>query len=92
VVICDHLVGDHSGALDGLAKEGLGTGRVASLAEQDIDDHAILVNGAIQVPLLSLAEQEHLVDEPAPADRTPSASHLGCQLWSERLDPVEIVR
>jgi hypothetical protein len=31
VVIGDHLVGDHSGALHGVAKEGLGTYRVTAL-------------------------------------------------------------
>jgi hypothetical protein len=50
------LVWRHTVALDSLPKEGLGTRRIAVLAKQDIDDHAVLVNGAIQVPLLSFAE------------------------------------
>jgi hypothetical protein len=89
MVIGYDLVWDCSGALDRLAKECLGTGCVAVLAQQHIDDHAILVNGPIQVPLLPFAEQQDLVHEPAPTDRIPSPTDLSSQSRSERLDPVE---
>jgi hypothetical protein len=89
VMIGHDLVRRHPVALDGLPKEGLGTGRVAVLAEQDIDDHAILIDGAIQIPFLSLAKQEDLVHEPAPTDRTPMTSDLVGQAWPEGLDPVQ---
>jgi hypothetical protein len=56
VVIGDHLVRDHSGVLDGLAEERLGAGRVTVLAKEDIHDHAVLINGAIQIALLVLTE------------------------------------
>jgi hypothetical protein len=58
VVICDHLVRDHSGALDGLTKECFCTRRVAVLAKQDIDDHAILIDGSVEIPFLSLANRK----------------------------------
>ena len=36
MTVGDHLVWDHPGALDGLAKERLSAGRVAALAQQDM--------------------------------------------------------
>src|SRR5947208_418397 len=75
VVIGHHRVRDNPATLDGLAKERLGTGRVAVLTQQDVNDDAILVDGAVQVALLGPAEQEHLVHEPAPADPTTMTSY-----------------
>src|SRR5690242_5667822 len=69
VMISHDLTGDHSGAVNRLAKECLGTGRIAVVTQQDVHDHAVFVDRAIQVPLLALAEEEHLIDEPPPADR-----------------------
>src|SRR5918912_4584726 len=89
VVIGHDLVGRHTVALDGLPKEGLGTGRIAVLAKEDIHDHTVLVNRAIEVALLSLAEEEDFIHEPALADRRSPSAYLGCELRSERLDPVE---
>ena len=89
MVIGHDFVRSHASPLDRLPKEGLGTGGVAVLAEQDIDDHAVLVNRSIEVPFLSLAEEEHLVDEPASADRTPAPSDLVGQARPEGVDPVE---
>jgi len=44
VVIGHHLVRDHPATLDCLPKEGFGTRRIAVLTQQDINDHAILVD------------------------------------------------
>ena len=89
MIVGDDLVGDHRSALDGVPKERPGTGRVAVVTQQDIDDYAVFINGPTQVAFLSLADEEHFVDEPVLADRTSAASDLGRQLWPERLDPVE---
>jgi hypothetical protein len=88
-MIGDHFARDHSGALDGLAKERLGTRCVAVLAQEDIDDHAVFVDRAVQIELLPFAEQEHLVHEPMLADRTPTAPDLRRQVRPEHLNPVE---
>ena len=89
VMIGHDCIGDHPGPLDGLAKERLGTGSVAVVTKEHIDDHAILVDGTIQVVLVSLAKQEHLVHEPVLANWTPSSTDLGGQSRPERLDPVQ---
>jgi hypothetical protein len=68
VMVGHDLVGRHTVALDSLSKEGLGTRCVAVLAQEHVHDHAVLVDRPIQVPLVSLAEQEHLVYEPPFAD------------------------
>jgi len=47
VTIGDDLVWDHPGARDGLTEERLGAGRVPVVAEQDIDDLAILIDGSV---------------------------------------------
>jgi len=49
VVIGHHLVRDHPATLDRLPKEGFGTRRIAVLTQQDINDHAILVDRSVQV-------------------------------------------
>jgi hypothetical protein len=59
------------------------------LTEQDSDDHTILVDRTVEVAFLPFAEQEYLVHDPAPADRTSSTSDLGSQLRPDGLDPVE---
>jgi hypothetical protein len=86
VVVGDDLIWDQPAALDSLAKEGLGTRRVSVVPEQHIHDHAVLVNRPVQVALLTRTEQEHLVDEPAPAD-APMSSNLCGQQGSEHLGP-----
>jgi hypothetical protein len=83
------LVWYYTGPPDGLLKEGLSTGGVAVLAQQDVDDNTLLIDGAVQVELVSLTEQEHLADEPAPANPTPTAPDLGRQLRPEGLDPIQ---
>src|SRR5918911_1063442 len=89
VVIGHDLVRNHASSLDRLAEEGLGAGRVAVVTKEHIHDHTVLINGPIQVALLSLAKQEHLVHEPLLADWASTAPHLGCELRPERLDPIE---
>jgi hypothetical protein len=89
MAIGDHFVWDHPGALDRLAKERLHAGRLTMRTEQDIDDRTVLVDRTVEVELVPFAEEEDLVDEPPRTCRTSVASHLGRQLWSERLDPVE---
>src|SRR5919202_5282302 len=50
MTIGDHCVWDHPGPLDGLPKERLSAGRVAALTEQHVDDHAVFVDGSIEIP------------------------------------------
>ena len=47
-----------SSTLDGLAEERFGTGRVAMITEQYVHDHTVLVNGPVQVPLLTLTKYD----------------------------------
>ena len=89
MVIGHDLVGRHSIALDSLPKEGLGTGRVAVLAQEHVDDHAILIDRSIEISFLSCTKQEDLVDEPGPANWTPTTSDLIGQPRSEGLHPIE---
>jgi hypothetical protein len=89
VMIGHDLVRYHAGALDGLPKERLCTCGIAMLAHEHIHHDAILVDGSIQVPLVSLTKQEHLVDEPARADRRSTVPDLSRQSGPEGLDPVE---
>jgi hypothetical protein len=79
----------HTVMLDGLPKERLCTCGIAMLAQEHIHHDAILVDGSIQVPLVALAKEEHLVDEPAPADRRSTAPDRSRQSGPEGLDPVE---
>src|SRR5919202_5122235 len=60
LVIGHDLIWNHASPLDRLAEEGLGAGRVAVVTKEHIHDHAVLVDRPIQIPLVSLAEQEHL--------------------------------
>ena len=83
------LVRDHPSALDRLPEEGLRTGRVAVLADQDVDDHAGFVERTVEVRSVPLAAEEHLVDEPTRPDRTLLAPDLGRQLRPEGSGPVE---
>ena len=72
-------------ALDGLPKERLSTGRVAALTEQDVDDHAILVDRTVQVELVSLAEQEDLVNGLITSDKFCVTRHAVLRLsWPRR--------
>ena len=89
VMIGHDLVRYYTRALDGLPKEGLRTRCIAVLAKEHIYHNAVLINGAIQIALLPLAEQEHLVHEPVFANWTPTASNLIGQPRSEGLDPIE---
>jgi hypothetical protein len=43
VISHDH-VRNHASPLDRLLKEGLGTGGVAVLTEEDVDDHAVFID------------------------------------------------
>jgi hypothetical protein len=56
VMIGHDLVWYYTGPPDGLLKEGLSTGGVVVLAQQDVDDNTLLIDGSIQVPFLSLTE------------------------------------
>ncbi len=86
VIVGDDLLGDDLSTLEGLAEEGDGAGRVPMVAQQHVDDLTVLVDRSIQIPLLALAKQEHLIDKPVPADPT-MASHLGRKQWAEHLRP-----
>ncbi len=85
-MVGDDLLRDDLSPFDGLAEERFGTGCVATLAQQHVDDLTVLINRPVQVPLLALAKQEQLIGKPAPANLT-MASNLGRQQWAEHLRP-----
>jgi hypothetical protein len=92
MVIGYDSVRNHAGSLDRLQKEGIGTGGVAALTHQDVDDHAALINRTVEVALASPLERKHLVHGQASVDRTPPASHLGCEPWPNAWTLSRIVR
>ena len=49
----------------------------------------MLIDSAIQIPLVFAAEKEHLVRVPAATHWSTVLARLGCQLWPERLNPPQ---
>ena len=63
--------------------------RVAVLAQQHADHLPMLVDRAIQVPLVLAAEEEHLVDVPTLPESSTVLASFGSQLRPEGLDPAQ---
>ena len=70
-------------------EECLSGGQVPPLAKQYVDHLAVPVDGAVEVPLDGAAEEEDLVDVPAPAKPTTMSPGRGRELWIEALGPGE---
>ena len=77
-------LGGHLGA----AEERLGRGQVPPFTKQYVDHLAVLVDGAVEVPLDAAAEEEDLVDVPAAKPMTMPPGR-GRELWTEGLGPGE---
>ena len=72
------------GGRPGARKECLGGGQVAPFTKQYVDDLAILIDGAVEVPLDGATEEENLVDVPAaakPTCRRDAAASCGPKVW-----------
>jgi len=61
----------------GAAEEGLGGGQVAPFTKQYVDHPAVLIDGAVEVPLDAATEEEDPVDVPAAAKPTTMAAGRG---------------
>ena len=72
-----------------LLKERFGGCSIAVLAQQHVDDLAVLVDGAVQVPLVVAAKEEHLVDVPVATERPTVFASFSRQLRPECLDPAQ---
>ena len=78
-----------SAVAPGAPEEGLGGGQVPPLTKQYFDHLAVLVDGAVEVPLGGATEEEDLVDVPTPAKPTTIPPRRGRELWTEGLGPGE---
>jgi hypothetical protein len=69
------------GARPGAAEECLGGSQVPPFTEQYVDHLAVLIDGAVEVPLDGAMEEEDLVDVPAAAKPTTMPAGRGRKLW-----------
>ena len=83
----DHRLG--LGGRPGAAEECLGGGQVPAFTKQYVDNLAVLIDGAVEVPLDRATEEENLVDVPAAAKPTTMPPGRGGELWTEGLAPGE---
>jgi hypothetical protein len=60
-----------------------------TLTKQYVDHLAVLIDGAVEVPLDGAMEEEDLVDVPAAAKPTTMPAGCGRELWTEGLGPGE---
>ncbi len=74
------------GGRPGAAEECLGGGQVAPFTKQYVDYLAILIDGAVEVPLDGAMEEEDLVDVPAAAKPTTMPPSRGRELWTEDIN------
>ncbi len=72
-----------------LLKERFGGCSIAVLAQQHVDDLAVLVDGAVQVPLVVAAKEEHLVDVPVATERPTVFASFSRQLRPKCLNPAQ---
>jgi hypothetical protein len=77
------------GGCPGAAEERLGGSQVPPLTKQYVDHLAILIDGAVEVPLDGAPEDEDLVDVPAATKPTTMPAGRGRELWTEGLGPGE---
>src|SRR5262245_33435503 len=70
-------------------KNALGGNQVPSFTKQYVDHLAVLIDGAVEVPLDAATEEEDLVDVPAAAKPTTLPPGCGRELWTEGLGPGE---
>ena len=80
------------GGRSGAAEECLGGGQVPPFTKQYVDHLAVLIDGAVEVPLDGAMEEEDLVDVPAAAKPTTMPAGCGRELWTEVWVQVSAVR
>ena len=88
-MIADDRVRGYACPAQCTAEEGLGTGAVPFVPQENIDASPVLIDGAIQVPFLSATAAEHLIHVPPPSQPSPVAMDGLGQLRAEGLYPVE---
>jgi hypothetical protein len=71
------------------AEERLGGGQVPLFTKQYVDHLAVLIDGAVEVPLDGATEEEDLVDVPTAAKPMTMPAGCGRELWTEGLGPAE---
>src|SRR5215469_8781527 len=77
-LVCHDHPRDASQALQQLAKEPLGCGRVAPALDQNVEDISLLVDRTPKIVLLAADADEHLVHVPLVAGSWPSLpQHIG---------------
>jgi hypothetical protein len=71
------------------AEEGLDTGAVPFVPPQNIDDLAVLIDGAREGAFVFAAAAEHCIHVPLPPPPSPVAVDCRGQLRAEGLHPIE---
>ena len=80
------------GGCPGAAEECLGGSQVPPFTKQYVDHLAVVIDGAVEVPLDGATEEEDLVAVPAAAKPTTMPPGRGGELWTEGLVQVSTVR
>ena len=79
----DHRLG--LGGRPGAAEECLGGGQVPAFTKQYVDNLAVLIDGAVEVPLDRATEEENLVDDQRRPSRRrcrrDAAASCGPKVW-----------
>lgn len=88
------MVGDDGrrlglGSRPGAPEECLRGGQVPPFTKQYVDHLALLIDGAVELPLDGATEEEDLVDVPAAAKPTTMPAGRDRELWSECLGLVD---
>ena len=89
VVIADYGMRTPSCPTQSSAEEGDGTGAVPFVPHQNVAALPVLIDGAIQVALLSAAAAEPFISIPPPSHSSPVVRERLGQLRSEGLHPIE---
>ncbi len=88
-MVADDSVRGHACTTQGTTEESFRTGTVSFIAQQHIDDLAVLINRTIEVAFLFAAEAKHFIHVPSPSPPSPVALDCLGQLRAEDLHPME---
>jgi hypothetical protein len=89
VMVADDSVRSHAGTTQGTTEESFCTGAVSLIAQQNIDELAVLINLTIEVAFLFAAKAKHFIHVPSPSPPSPVALDCFGQLRAEGLHPIE---
>ncbi len=87
-LVCDQPPGFASLSLQELAKEALGRTPIAARLDENIDQVAVLVDGAPEILPLTLDPHEDFVQVPRVAEATLLSCETACVLRSELPTPL----